>query len=143
MNWVKIAGGYFGALVVLILLFLAISSLVDGLEAMQFIMPSLAATFPLAAFVKERRRVPTSTERWQMLGACYLIFFLVQVIQIGIVTAIVPDTMFDVVDFFGPGTLAAIVLGTMVAEFGVMWVTFRFYPGMALKGQLRTEQRRS
>ncbi|ALG83342.1 ABZJ_00895 family protein [Gordonia phthalatica] len=146
MNWKKYGGGYLLALIVVTVLYYLIDMLLGGDSSntsMMLVAPVVAAIYPTSAFVKDHRRVPDSQERWQLLGLCFGIFVAVQLIQIGVVTVIFADQVGEFFDSLDGGLLAIVMLVTLLLEFALMWLLFRFYPGYQLKSMIKAEERKA
>ncbi|NLG47393.1 ABZJ_00895 family protein [Gordonia sp. (in: high G+C Gram-positive bacteria)] len=143
MNWVRYGVGYLVALIVLNIVYFVLASFVDGVTAVLMIAPAIAAIYPISVFVKNEGRVPTPQERWQLVGLCFGIFLVVQSIQLGVAAAVWPDAFGDMVDTLGAGAFATVVLGTLLFEFALIWLMFRFYPQMQLRSVQNAQERKA
>lgn len=143
MNWLKYGGAYLGMLIAVSIAYYLLSEFVSDLGGVALMAPVIAAVTPSSLFAKDHRRVPTPVERWQLLGLCYGIFVVVQVLQIAVAAAIWSSDIADMIDEIGGGLLAGLLVGVLLLEFGLMWVTFRFHPGMYLKSLAKSEARKA
>jgi len=143
VNWVRYGVGYLVALIVLNIVYFVLASFVDGVTAVLMIAPAIAAIYPISVFVKNEGRVPTPQERWQLVGLCFGIFLVVQSIQLGVAAAVWPDAFGDMVDTLGAGAFATVVLGTLLFEFALIWLMFRFYPQMQLRSVQNAQERKA
>ncbi|WP_026918524.1 ABZJ_00895 family protein [Gordonia shandongensis] len=143
MNWIRYGGAYLGALIVMTVVYMIVAEIIDGVGGVAVMVPVIAAYYTSERFVKDADRVPTPTERWHLLGLCFAIFVVVQIVQLGVVAAIWPDAAAELTGTVGGGTLAVLLVGAFVLEFALMWTVFRFAPKSTLSKLTRARQRKA
>lgn len=143
MNWLKYGVGYLVALIVMNIAYFVLAMFVDGVTAVLMIAPAIAAIYPISVFIKDFRRVPSSEERWKLLGLFFGIFLVTQAIQLAVVASIWPDAFSDMVGALGGGAFATVLIGTLLFELALLWLMVRFYPQMQLRSLQNAEERKA
>ncbi|MFT3660550.1 MAG: ABZJ_00895 family protein [Gordonia sp. (in: high G+C Gram-positive bacteria)] len=105
-----------------------------------FLVPFFAASVAIDSFVKRRRRVPESAEKWWLIWWSYGVTVVLNLISLSAFWFSEEAAAID----DGMGTVLLIVGAfAVVFAFAVVWAAYSFWPKRALRNRLRYEERQA